>query len=304
MRRWAPCAVLYLLSAALVIPATPLAASDAPSPLADPSAPPADPPSPTADSSGVAADASSPTIDSSAPAADPSSSTADEDASGVPVPAEPESSSPSAAPSPSPALRATPTDASAAPAPTTKTDRRRSDRLLARAAAPGAVTIVDFSFGPATLTVDVGDSVTWTNQDDVVHTATSSAGGFDTGDIEPGTSASATFDQAGSFSYICKPHPFMKGTVVVGAASSGGGGDAPTDDGASTGTSGAGTSGAGGSTSSGAPAAVSDAADGPSLPNTGLDALLLAGLGAFFLALGALLNRRTAEPPPPGRAGW
>ncbi len=272
MRRWALFAVLYVLSAALVIPATPLAADDPSSPVADPSIPVAAPPAPVA------------------PAASPPASTPGQEAPDGPDPAVPAPSAPAAPPAPDTAPTPTPTpsqppaDANATPAPTTTTDRRRPARLLARVAAPGAVTIADFSFGPATVTVDVGDSVTWTNQDEVVHTATSSGGGFDTGDIEPGSSGSATLDQAGSFSYICKPHPFMKGTVVVRDASSGGEGDAPTDGGAPTGSSGTDSS-----TSSGAQAVASEATDGPSLPNTGLDALLLAGLGILFFALGALV---------------
>ena len=77
-----------------------------------------------------------------------------------------------------------------------------------------AVRIGDFAFEPADLRVAVGTTVTWTNDHDQPHTATS-AGNFDTGAIQPGESKTVTFDQAGTFTYICSFHPFMTGTVTV-----------------------------------------------------------------------------------------
>lgn len=93
-------------------------------------------------------------------------------------------------------------------------------------AADRDVTISGFAFVPPTVTVRVGDSVTWTNQDATDHTATS---GFDwtTGDIAGGASATVTFRRAGTFDYICAIHPSMAGRVVVQAA---GGGTAPPTD--------------------------------------------------------------------------
>jgi plastocyanin len=85
------------------------------------------------------------------------------------------------------------------------------------AAAPAmeaAVEIADFAFGPAEVTIAVGGTVTWTNTDNQAHTATSS-GNFDTGSIAAGTSASVTFDEPGTFTYICSFHPFMTATVTV-----------------------------------------------------------------------------------------
>lgn len=82
------------------------------------------------------------------------------------------------------------------------------------AAVPAVVTIGTFTFAPADLHVAVGTTVTWTNTHDQPHTATS-AGNFDTGAIQPGSSASVTFDQAGTYSYICSFHPFMTATVTV-----------------------------------------------------------------------------------------
>ncbi|HSL34112.1 MAG TPA: cupredoxin family copper-binding protein [Candidatus Limnocylindrales bacterium] len=102
----------------------------------------------------------------------------------------------------------------------------------AAVAADQSVSIANFAFGPATVTVTVGDSVTWTNTDAVVHTATASDGSWDTGDIAEGATASITFQAAGTFAYICTPHPTMTGTVIVqapaGGGGGGGGGGAPT----------------------------------------------------------------------------
>jgi amicyanin len=85
----------------------------------------------------------------------------------------------------------------------------------ARAGMTHAVQIIDFAFAPATLTVTVGDTVTWTNMDQVVHTATSTSGAFDSGDLGQGESYSLTFTAAGTYDYLCTPHPSMTGQVVV-----------------------------------------------------------------------------------------
>jgi plastocyanin len=90
-------------------------------------------------------------------------------------------------------------------------------------AADQSVAISGFSFSPRTVTVNVGDTVTWTNSDAQAHTATSGSA-WNTGDIGNGESASITFSNAGTFDYICAIHPTMTGTVVVRA-----GGAPPTD---------------------------------------------------------------------------
>lgn len=77
------------------------------------------------------------------------------------------------------------------------------------------VEIEDFAFSPATLTVKVGTTVTWTNKDNVGHTATSDTGVFDSGMLQKGESYSFTFSQAGTYPYFCAPHPYMVGTIVV-----------------------------------------------------------------------------------------
>ena len=77
------------------------------------------------------------------------------------------------------------------------------------------VAIAGFAFTPATLTITVGDTVTWTNGDGAPHTATAKDGSFDSGTLLRGASFSHTFTAAGSFSYVCKVHPSMTATVIV-----------------------------------------------------------------------------------------
>jgi plastocyanin len=86
------------------------------------------------------------------------------------------------------------------------------------AAEPGGteVAIAEFAFGPSELTVSVGDTVTWTNLDSAAHTATVSGGGpIDSGNLEQDDTYDHTFEEGGSFSYICVYHPFMTGTITV-----------------------------------------------------------------------------------------
>jgi plastocyanin len=95
-------------------------------------------------------------------------------------------------------------------------------------AADHAVAISGFAYSPSSITVTVGDTVTWTNSDAQAHTATADGGGFDTGALGNGQSGTVTFSTAGSFAYHCSIHPDMTGTVTVQAAASGGGGNAGT----------------------------------------------------------------------------
>jgi plastocyanin len=84
------------------------------------------------------------------------------------------------------------------------------------------VTIASFKFDPNPLTIPVGTTVIWTNQDTAPHTATSdTAGLFDTPMLQKGQSGSVTFNQAGTFTYFCKVHPNMHGTVIVTAQAPG-----------------------------------------------------------------------------------
>jgi plastocyanin len=79
-----------------------------------------------------------------------------------------------------------------------------------------AVTIKDYIYKPASITVPQGTAVTFTNHDTTAHTATSKQSGvFESGAIQPGKSAKITLEKAGTFTYYCAFHPFMKGTIVV-----------------------------------------------------------------------------------------
>ncbi len=85
----------------------------------------------------------------------------------------------------------------------------------APAAGPAVVTIKDFSYAPESLTVRRGVTLTFTNRDRAPHTATSSAGGFDTGVLEQGQAKKVTLKKAGTFSYICSLHPYMRAAITV-----------------------------------------------------------------------------------------
>jgi plastocyanin len=80
------------------------------------------------------------------------------------------------------------------------------------------VNITNYTFSPANITVKVGTTVTWTNNDDVDHTVTSDTApnsGPDSGLINPGDTYTYTFNQAGTFNYHCAQHLYMKGTITV-----------------------------------------------------------------------------------------
>lgn len=83
------------------------------------------------------------------------------------------------------------------------------------AMAKNAVTIQNMAFSPATLTVKVGEKVTWTNHDSVGHSATADDNSFDTGVIEQGQSGNNKFAKAGTYTYHCSVHPNMKATIIV-----------------------------------------------------------------------------------------
>jgi plastocyanin len=85
------------------------------------------------------------------------------------------------------------------------------------APAPAEVKIDNFSFGPATLSVAMGTTVTWTNRDDIPHTVVSSDDpkAFKSKVLDTDEKFSYTFATAGTFSYFCSVHPKMTGTVVV-----------------------------------------------------------------------------------------
>ena len=77
------------------------------------------------------------------------------------------------------------------------------------------VSIDNFAFVPATLTVKVGSTVTWTNHDEEPHTVAASDGSFHSPGMGTGATFTHTFGTAGTFDYVCSIHPMMHGTVVV-----------------------------------------------------------------------------------------
>jgi plastocyanin len=248
-------AVAWLALSALVAPGAPIAEEPATAPEPAPLEQPAPEPAP------VEAPATEPESQSSPP--EPVSP----DAAAQP-PAPPSEPAPTAAPA-KPVARSSP----AGPRP-------KTDRPIAFAATPGSVRIEDFSFGPASVTVGVGESVTWRNDGPSEHTATATDGSFDTGLLSPGESGRATFDEAGSFSYLCTPHPFMKGTVRVVAQASG---DAP-------GAGGDTADGGAGSSEGGTAAGTAGSSNGGTatgLPATGAEPAWLAMTGLGLLLIGA-----------------
>jgi len=268
MKHLALLAAVYALIAALVLPSS-LLASDDPDPAV---------------------------VDTPAGETAPAAETPAAPPEPAPAPEQPAPAPESAAPAPQQPAAA-PEQPAAAPEPAQPAPKRQ--RTSAKAAGSGSVTIADFQFTPAQITINQGDTVTWTNNGPAAHSATAPDGSFDTGIFPAGQSRTHTFSDAGTFSYICTPHPNMHGTIVVQASQSGG--DTPdsnTPDGSGD------SGGASGGDSSGAEAAQSDG--GPSLPSTGGDAGALLVLGALMLLLGVAVHRRARaeEPRPAGRIGW
>jgi plastocyanin len=77
------------------------------------------------------------------------------------------------------------------------------------------VKIDNFSFGPGTLTVPVGTTVTWTNRDDIPHTIVSTEGVFKSKVLDTDEKFAYTFGKAGTYPYFCSIHPKMTGKVIV-----------------------------------------------------------------------------------------
>ncbi len=82
-------------------------------------------------------------------------------------------------------------------------------------AATGHVSIKNFAFSPATVTVPAGTTVIWTNEDSDAHTVTDKGGMLHSPTLDTGATYQYTFTTPGQYSYLCSIHPFMLGTVVV-----------------------------------------------------------------------------------------
>lgn len=170
-----------------------------------------------------------------------------------------------------------------APAPDAAPEKR------AKASASKTISVGDNFYRPATISISVGDTVTWTNDGAAQHSATADDGSFDTGIFNSGQSRSETFTSAGNIPYFCTVHgQAQSGTIKVLAASGGGGG--------------------GGSSSSGSEAAAvaspGAAGSSTSLPATGFAAIGLAVIGMALLAGGSLIrHRELARDAGAGAAG-
>lgn len=91
-------------------------------------------------------------------------------------------------------------------------------RTTAVAAGTDAVTIQNFAFSPATLTVKTGTTVTWTNLDGATHQIASDSGtpvSFSSSALPTGATYQFTFTSPGTYTYHCMIHPSMKATVIV-----------------------------------------------------------------------------------------
>src|SRR5918998_1127582 len=114
---------------------------------------------------------------------------------------------------PDAAAAATDAPATAAPA---ETPAAAAADAETPAAAEVPVDIRDFAYNPNVVEIAAGDTVTWTNQDEVPHTATGEDRDvLQSGTISPGASFSQVFPVAGEFGYFCEFHPNMTGTIVV-----------------------------------------------------------------------------------------
>jgi len=106
----------------------------------------------------------------------------------------------------------------AAPAPTqapAAAPTAVSTQAPATSGSATKINISGFKFDPATVTVKVGTTVTWTNQDSANHTVTGDDGSWTSKSLANGATFSFTFDKAGTYAYHCAIHSSMKGNIVV-----------------------------------------------------------------------------------------
>jgi plastocyanin len=271
MRQLVLLAALYAVAVALVLPSS-LFASDQPPTETEATAPATEEPAIVEE---PAAEPAPEETTPAEPAPAPQTQTAP-----APVPAPPTVTAPAAPPPAAeqppaePAEPVTAADNDDEPQGKQKKTTKKKN-VRARAAADQQVTISDYQFTPATITVQQGDEVTWTNDGPSSHSATADDGSFDTGVFGAGGSRSVTFDDAGTFSYICTPHPNMKGTVTVQAAGSVGQAEEDLQD-----------------AEEDLAAAEDDVAAAGGLPDTGRDARVVGLTGLLMLALGGVLRLR------------
>jgi plastocyanin len=92
-----------------------------------------------------------------------------------------------------------------------------ADPATTQKADSALVKIEDFAFEPKVLTITVGTTVTWTNADDVPHTATAKGDSplFDSKALDTDDKFSFAFTKPGTYDYYCKVHPHMSGAIIV-----------------------------------------------------------------------------------------
>jgi plastocyanin len=92
---------------------------------------------------------------------------------------------------------------------------QKSSVIATKTISKNAVTIQNFAFSPATITIKKGQSITWTNEDSAGHSATADDNSWDTGVLSQGQSKAITFAKVGTYAYHCSIHPNMKAIVIV-----------------------------------------------------------------------------------------
>lgn len=85
----------------------------------------------------------------------------------------------------------------------------------AQTARKAEIKIDNFAFGPGTLTVSPGTAVTWTNRDDIPHSVVEINNLFHSPALDTNGTYSFTFNQPGTYDYVCGLHPHMKGKIIV-----------------------------------------------------------------------------------------
>lgn len=111
---------------------------------------------------------------------------------------------------------ATPASAPPSAAPSTAAPSTAASEAASPAAAAGnAVSIANFAFNPAKISVGTNTTITWTNNDAAGHTVTADDGSFDSKTLAPGATFSQTFTKPGTFTYHCAIHSSMTATITV-----------------------------------------------------------------------------------------
>lgn len=96
-----------------------------------------------------------------------------------------------------------------------KADTSGAEVSVAPAGSPAVIHIKNLAYGTGSLTIKAGTTVEWVNDDPLAHTVVAADSAFDSGSIEPGGTWRHLFSVPGVYTYACRPHPFMKGTITV-----------------------------------------------------------------------------------------